>query len=93
MLVSTIWLFYTHVSSQFRIRYKGYKVPLSSLSKDFQAKIMAYAATNPAPGRRQIEVSAVENPDEAAEQDDDNSVHDVDVDSVTRFVNLVVPRR
>ncbi|KAI0731720.1 hypothetical protein BC629DRAFT_1718248 [Irpex lacteus] len=76
------------LDAEFRLRYKDYKVPLSSLSKDFQGKIMAYAAKAPAPGHRQIEVSAVENAEDSAEEDE-TTVHDIDPSMVTRFVNLV----
>lgn len=49
---------------------------------------MAYAAKAPAPGHRQIEVSAVENAEDSAEEDE-TTVHDIDPSMVTRFVNLV----
>ena len=67
------------------MRYAGYKVPLSSLSKELQAKIMAYASTSH-PNQRHLEVSSIDNPEEAKDSQD---LCDIEPETVTRFVNLV----
>ena len=67
------------------MRYAGYKVPLSSLSKELQAKIMAYASTSH-PNQRHLEVSSIDSPEEAKDSQD---LCDIEPETVTRFVNLV----
>ncbi|KAI0087670.1 DNA/RNA polymerase [Irpex rosettiformis] len=74
------------LDAEFRLRYKGYKVPLSSLSKDLQSKIMAYASSA-RPDQRQLEVSSINSADEMEDSDED--VYGMDPDMVTKFVNLV----